>query len=67
MLNGVRVAAIENGVAHMRKVTIARDFGTQVEVSDGLKHGDQVILNPPVNLVDGSKAEAHPERTASSN
>ncbi len=64
---GVRVAAIENGVVHMRKVTIARDFGTQVEVSDGLKDGDEVILNPSVNLVDGSKAEAHPERTASSN
>ena len=64
---GVRVAAIENGVVHMRKVTIARDFGTQVEVSDGLKDGDQVILNPSVNLADGSKAEAHPERTASSN
>ena len=64
---GARVAAIENGVVHMRKVTIARDFGTQVEVSDGLKDGDQVILNPSVNLADGSKAEAHPERTASSN
>ena len=63
---GVRVAAIENGVVHMRKVTIARDFGTQVEVSDGLKDGDQVILNPSVNLADGSKVEAHPEQTASS-
>jgi RND family efflux transporter MFP subunit len=64
---GVRVAAIENGVVHMRKVTIARDFGTQVEVTDGLKDGDQVILNPSVNLAEGSKVEAHPELTASSN
>ena len=64
---GVRVAAIENGVVHMRKVTIARDFGTQVEVSDGLKDGDQVILNPSVNLAEGSKVEAQPELTASSN
>ena len=50
----------------MRKVTIARDFGTQVEVTDGLKDGDQVILNPSVNLAEGSKVEAHPELTASS-
>jgi len=61
-----RVAAIENGVVHMHKVTIARDFGTQVEVSDGLKDGDQVILNPSVNLAEGSKVQAQPEQTASS-
>lgn len=64
---GVRVAAIENGVVRMRKVTIARDFGTTVEVTDGLKDGDQVVLNPSVNLADGSKVEAQPEQTASSN
>lgn len=63
---GVRVAAIEDGVVHMRKVTIARDLGTQVEVSDGLKDGDQVILNPSVNLAEGSKVQAQPEQTASS-
>ena len=50
----------------MRKVTIARGFGTQVEVSDELKDGDQVILNPSVNLAEGSKVEAQPEQTASS-
>jgi hypothetical protein len=61
-----RVGAIENGVVHMHKVTIARDFGTQVEVSDGLKDGDQVILNPSVNLAEGSKVQAQPEQTASS-
>ena len=64
---GVRVAAIENGVVHMHKVTIARDFGTQVEVSDGLKVGDQVILNPSVNLAEGSKVQAQPQQTAESN
>jgi len=63
---GLRVAVIQNDVVHMRKVTIARDFGTQVEVSDGLKDGDQVILNPSVNLADGSKVQAQPEQTASS-
>ena len=64
---GLHVAAIENGIVHMRKVTIARDLGTQVEVTDGLKDGDQVILNPSVNLAEGSKVEAHPELTASNN
>jgi hypothetical protein len=29
-----------------------------VEVDTGVKAGDQVILNPPVNLFDGSKVQA---------
>ena len=53
--------SIENGVVHMRKVTITRDFGTKVEVTDALKAGDQVILNPSVNLAEGSKVEAQAE------
>jgi hypothetical protein len=36
-------------------VKVIRDLGTQVEVDTGVKPGDRVILNPPVNLVDGSK------------
>jgi multidrug efflux pump subunit AcrA (membrane-fusion protein) len=34
---------------------VARDFGTEVEVHDGVKPGDQVILHPMVNLTEGSK------------
>src|SRR5215813_5173940 len=30
--HGLQVAVIENGVAHMRKISVARDLGTQVEV-----------------------------------
>ena len=53
--NGVHVAVIENGTAHLQKITIARDFGTEVEVHDGVKPGDQVILNPMIDLAEGSK------------
>lgn len=55
---GERVAVVDNGVVHMRKVTIARDEGTQVEVSDGIKDGDQVILNPSVDISEGRKVTA---------
>jgi hypothetical protein len=34
---------------------VARDLGTALEVRDGVKPGDQVILNPAVDLPDGSK------------
>ena len=54
---GVQVAVAENGTARFRKVTVARDFGTQVEVRDGLKPGDEVILKPAVTLADGSKVQ----------
>jgi RND family efflux transporter MFP subunit len=55
--DGLQVAVIEGGVAHIRKILVARDLGTQVEARAGVKAGDQVIINPPVNLVEGSKVE----------
>ena len=64
---GVQVAVVEDGVARMRKVAVARDLGKEVEVRDGVKPGDQVILNPSVELVDGSKVATQPVATASSN
>ena len=57
--NGLQVAVVEDGVAHIRKVSVARDLGTQVEVRGGVKLGDLVILNPPVELVDGSRVQPH--------
>src|SRR6201985_1349318 len=56
--NGLHVAVVKDGVAHLQKITIARDFGNEVEVHDGVKAGDQVILNPMVNLAEGSKVAA---------
>jgi RND family efflux transporter MFP subunit len=61
---GLRVAVLENGVAHFHKVAVTRDLGTSVEVSEGVKVGDQVILNPPVDLAEGSKVEIRPEAPA---
>jgi RND family efflux transporter MFP subunit len=55
--DGVQVAVVEDGIAHLRKVAIARDLGTQVEVRDGVNVGDQVILSPPVDLADGGKVD----------
>jgi RND family efflux transporter MFP subunit len=55
--DGLQVAIVENGIAHIRKISVARDLGTEVEARDGVKPGDQVILNPAVDLVDGSKVQ----------
>jgi RND family efflux transporter MFP subunit len=56
--NGVQVAVTHNGIAHFKKVTVARDFGTEVEVRDGIKPGDEVILKPAVTLADGSNVQS---------
>ncbi|MEA2867090.1 MAG: hypothetical protein QOE39_1805 [Bradyrhizobium sp.] len=53
--NGLHVAVVDNGTVRLQKIAIARDFGTEVEVHDGVKPGDQVILNPMIDLADGSK------------
>ena len=57
---GLSVAVVEDGVARIHPVTVVRDFGTTVEVSAGVKDGDQVILNPPVDLTDGHKVKVRP-------
>jgi multidrug efflux pump subunit AcrA (membrane-fusion protein) len=57
----LRVAVLENGTAHFHKITVTRDLGTAVEVSEGVRPGDQVILDPPVNVADGEKVDVRPD------
>lgn len=65
--NGLSVAVVEGGRVHIRKVTEVRDLGTTVEVSEGVKAGDQVIVNPPINIADGQAVKprvAAPPKTS---
>ena len=55
---GMQVAVVNDGKAELRKIKVKRDLGTRVEVDTGIEAGDQVILNPPVTLVDGTKVRA---------
>jgi RND family efflux transporter MFP subunit len=58
--NGLSAAVVEDGVVHLRKLTVVRDRGTTVEVSAGLADGDQVILNPPVDISEGRTVNPQP-------
>ncbi|MGA2892335.1 MAG: efflux RND transporter periplasmic adaptor subunit [Xanthobacteraceae bacterium] len=60
---GLQVPVVEDGVAHYHKITVARDLGTHVEVSAGVRAGDQVILRPMVQLIDGSKVRVEAPAT----
>jgi RND family efflux transporter MFP subunit len=62
--NGMQVAVVENGVAHLHKIAITTDYGTEVEINEGVKDGDKVVLQPPVNLADGDKVQITPEPPA---
>jgi RND family efflux transporter MFP subunit len=63
--SGVHVAVVQDGVAHLRKIDVSRDLGTEVQVKDGVKQGESVILNPSVNLSEGSKVQvAAPDRNS---
>jgi RND family efflux transporter MFP subunit len=56
--DGLHVAVVENDVVHIRKITLVRDLGTAIEASAGVKDGDLVVLNPPVDFVEGQKVTA---------
>jgi RND family efflux transporter MFP subunit len=57
ILNGgaLEVAVVRDGIAHIQKISVARDLGTEVEIAGGVAPGDLVILNPPVGLADGAR------------
>ena len=54
----------ENGKAHLRRLDVEADHGAQVAVRAGLNSSDQLILNPPIGLVEGmpmtTASEARP-------
>lgn len=53
--NGLSVAVVDGDKVRVQPIDLAEDNGASVEVKTGLKQGDQVILSPPVNLIDGMK------------
>ena len=61
---GLQVAVVENGVAHIRKILLSRDLGTEIEVRDGVNRATNFVLNPPINLIDGSRVVARSDNKA---
>jgi RND family efflux transporter MFP subunit len=54
-VNSNQVFVVENGVAKLRNVVAGRIFGDKVEIRDGLKEGEALIVSGQINLADGSK------------
>jgi RND family efflux transporter MFP subunit len=49
------VYVINGEQAFVRKITVGREIGENIEVLSGLKEGDEIVTSGQINLVDGSK------------
>jgi RND family efflux transporter MFP subunit len=53
---GLRAVIVdENHKTHLQPLTIGRDYGTSLEVLQGLKPTDWIVLNPADSLEDGAQ------------
>lgn len=58
---GPRVAVIgSDNQVHLKAVMIGRDFGTKVEILDGLQPDDQIVVNPADSLEEGQRVNTRP-------
>ncbi|WP_374306097.1 efflux RND transporter periplasmic adaptor subunit [Methylocella sp.] len=59
---GMQVAVVkDDGALEMRKIGVALDNGATLDVEQGLKAGDRIVISPPANVANGMKVEVAPE------
>jgi RND family efflux transporter MFP subunit len=60
---GLRVAVINpDKSVRMQPVTVYRDSGASIELSDGLRGGEDIVLSPPASLQDGGKVTVNSDQ-----
>lgn len=63
--DGLRVATVDDdGRVHLRDVSVYRDYGTMLELREGLHGGERVAVSPPADLVDGQQVKVAPPPAA---
>ena len=50
----VATVGLDNRIA-LKKVRIARDLGTQVEITGGMSVDERIVANPPDSIADGEE------------
>jgi RND family efflux transporter MFP subunit len=53
--DGIQVVQVRPTGAHYQHVALGRDYGSEVELSDGATEGDTVVVNPSDDVVEGAK------------
>lgn len=55
--NGLSAAVYSNGTLQLHHLDVLADNGATLDIRAGLNEGDQVVLNPPVNVRDGMRVQ----------
>jgi HlyD family secretion protein len=56
--DGLRVAIVDDaGRVHLRSVSVYRDYGTTLELRDGLQGGERVAITPPADIAEGQQVK----------
>ena len=53
------VATVENDRIHMVPVIIGRDFGSAIEILNGIKEGDLIVTDVTDEVVDNAEVKTH--------
>ena len=57
---GLRAVVVDaNHRVHLRALTIGRDYGTSLEVVQGLSKDDWIVLNPPDSIEEGQEVHVN--------
>jgi membrane fusion protein, multidrug efflux system len=54
---GVHVAVVDGGRVHLVTVRPGRDFGSVIELVEGLSGGEPVIVTPPTSVTEGTQVQ----------
>jgi len=49
-----QVFVVENGIAKIKNIVVGREFGTSVEVLQGLTEGEEIVVNGQNNIVENT-------------
>ncbi len=56
--DGLRVATVDDaGRVHLHNVSVYRDYGTTIELREGLHGGERVALTPPADIAEGQQVK----------
>ena len=63
---GTQVGVVgADGVVHLTNVTIGQDYGTSLEITNGLTPEENIVVNPSDSLADGAKVQVAAKPDAS--
>jgi hypothetical protein len=53
---GLRIALVDaQQRVHLQPITLGRDFGSTVEVTEGLQDNDRIVISPPDSMYEGQQ------------